>query len=359
MIVQQLKIFRNEVLHGKVKPLNEDAEDVEEWNSVWQKYENKTWLELPWYFAESFFFRRLLEATGYFQPGPQKNCDPFKTFKKELIKESMPAINQTLETLNKNENRRSSFENLLHACLWGNRVDFSNVTEIDYKNKNILMERESLLINDFAEIYSEFERNPPSKIAFINDNVGMDLGFDIVLANLFLNNNLADKIIFYLKPYPFFVSDAIQKDLEETLNTLANSLNQNLRSLGEKMLTRISNGTVCISSDWFWGSPYHFPEMPKFLYQDISRYDLVISKGDANYRRLLSDRHWPFTTPIIDIIDYFPTSILILRTLKGEIIVGLIEGQAEKIASEDPDWLINGKRGIIQYVNSSQLTIHS
>jgi len=36
--------------------------------------------------------------------------------------------------------------------------------------------------------------------------------------------------------------------------------------------------------------------------------------------------------------------------LKGEIIVGLKEGQAEKIAAEDPDWLINGLRGIIQYV---------
>jgi len=77
---------------------------------------------------------------------------------------------------------------------------------------------------------------------------------------------------------------------------------------------------------------------------------MIILKGDVNYRRLLSDRHWPYTTSITDIVHYFPTSLLILRTLKGEIIVSLREGQAEEIEAEDPEWLINGKRGIIQYI---------
>jgi hypothetical protein len=40
----------------------------------------------------------------------------------------------------------------------------------------------------------------------------------------------------------------------------------------------------------------------------------------------------------------------VLRTLKGEIIVNLQKGQAEKIEEEDGEWLVNGKRGIIQYI---------
>ena len=68
-----------------------------------------------------------------------------------------------------------------------------------------------------------------------------------------------------------------------------------------------------------------------------------------NYRRLLGDRNWPYTTSIKEIIKYFPTSLLILRTLKSPIIVNLNERQVEKFKTEDIDWLINGKRGIIQY----------
>ena len=51
----------------------------------------------------------------------------------------------------------------------------------------------------------------------------------------------------------------------------------------------------------------------------------------------------------------FPAPFVVLRTLKGEIMVGLEPGQAEAIAAQDPTWLINGKRGIIQYVNKGQV----
>ena len=48
--------------------------------------------------------------------------------------------------------------------------------------------------------------------------------------------------------------------------------------------------------------------------------------------------------------DYFPLPFLVLRTLKGEIMVGLEPGQAEALAAKDTTWLINGKRGIVQLV---------
>ena len=54
--------------------------------------------------------------------------------------------------------------------------------------------------------------------------------------------------------------------------------------------------------------------------------------------------------PITDADADFPKPYLVLRTLKGEIMVGLRPGQAEALAQQDPTWLINGKRGIIQMV---------
>jgi len=76
-----------------------------------------------------------------------------------------------------------------------------------------------------------------------------------------------------------------------------------------------------------------------------------VVKGDVNYRRLLDDRHWPHDARMEDIACYFPAPFVTLRTLKGEIMVGLQPGQAETLQAEDPEWLINGKRGVIQLVN--------
>ena len=93
-----------------------------------------------------------------------------------------------------------------------------------------------------------------------------------------------------------------------------------------------------------------FRQMTPSLRAELARSDLAILKGDVNYRRLLDDRHWPHTTRLEEIAAYFPAPFLVLRTLKGEIMVGLESGQAEALAAQDPTWLINGKRGLIQLV---------
>ena len=54
-----------------------------------------------------------------------------------------------------------------------------------------------------------------------------------------------------------------------------------------------------------------------------------------------------------DVCAYFPAPFVTLRTLKGEIMVGLQPGQAEALQAEDPDWLIDGRRGVIQLVRRS------
>ena len=78
----------------------------------------------------------------------------------------------------------------------------------------------------------------------------------------------------------------------------------------------------------------------------------MIFKGDVNYRRLLSDRQWPPDAEVAAIVGYLPAPALMLRTLKSEIVAGLAPGQAERLTRRDPDWLINGRRGIIQLVGA-------
>ena len=93
-----------------------------------------------------------------------------------------------------------------------------------------------------------------------------------------------------------------------------------------------------------------FRQFPQDLWEDLSMSDLVILKGDVNYRRLLDDLHWPHDTRLEEVTRYFPTSYLTLRTLKAEIMVGLSPSQANQLQVDDPTWLINGKRGLIQFI---------
>jgi hypothetical protein len=105
-----------------------------------------------------------------------------------------------------------------------------------------------------------------------------------------------------------------------------------------------------LESDPFWTSWMMFRQMPSHLQSQLAQSDLVLVKGDVNYRRLLDDLHWPYTTRMEDVTGYFPAPFVTLRTLKGEIMVGLQPGQADALQAEDPTWLINGKRGVIQLV---------
>ena len=84
---------------------------------------------------------------------------------------------------------------------------------------------------------------------------------------------------------------------------------------------------------------------------ELSASHLVLFKGDVNYRRVLDDRQWPHTARLSDIAGHLPAPFAVLRTLKGELIVGLAPGQAEDLAAHDPTWMINGERGVIQFVD--------
>jgi Damage-control phosphatase ARMT1-like domain len=100
----------------------------------------------------------------------------------------------------------------------------------------------------------------------------------------------------------------------------------------------------------FWVTGSFFHAMPDNLKANIAHADLVISKGDANYRRLIGDCHWDPAMPFKVAAGYFPVTLVALRTLKAELIVGLQAGEAERLQAQDPAWLVNGKRGVIQFL---------
>ena len=39
---------------------------------------------------------------------------------------------------------------------------------------------------------------------------------------------------------------------------------------------------------------------------------------------------------------------------KADVVTGLSEGQADKLSEEDPNWMINGEWGVIQFCGRIQ-----
>ena len=100
------------------------------------------------------------------------------------------------------------------------------------------------------------------------------------------------------------------------------------------------------------GRPFHeMKDHTPELYQQLrSKSSLVVFKGDLNYRKLVGDLNWEYTATFEQaLMGFRPAPALVsLRTVKADVVVGLVEGQAEECQKEDSDWKITGKYGLIQ-----------
>jgi len=122
-----------------------------------------------------------------------------------------------------------------------------------------------------------------------------------------------------------------------------------LRRLGRDLSRQMERGTVVPAEHYFWNGPLLFPELHSDLKLQLGRSDLVVLKGDLNYRRLLADRRWDPATPMEAIVGYFPTALVTLRTTKSELITDLQRETVERLNRDDPKWLVEGRYGIIRY----------
>ena len=50
------------------------APDLDAWKNYVNPYLGQNWYQPPWFFTEHYFYRRILEATGYFQSPTRSQC---------------------------------------------------------------------------------------------------------------------------------------------------------------------------------------------------------------------------------------------------------------------------------------------
>lgn len=352
-IVDGLRAFADEI--GQNQPLSPPQEmghNDEHWQAAWRSQSDRTWHRLPWYFAEAFFYRRLLEIVHYFQEGPLQRRDPFQSQKDQALQAGLDHLARTLRLLPKGSDTSSSLLFWMHASLWGNRADLSNlVVDRDKGHVDADASRDHLLIDHGPALGELLTASETEILHVVADNCGAEILADLALVAFLLQKGLLHEVHLHLKKTPFFVSDAMIKDVEASIQALAQAGDAELRKLADRLGQEQRAGRLLVHSHPFWTSSLFFDEMPSELSATLASADLTLYKGDANYRRLVEDRHWPPTTPLESTVSV-PGPLATLRTLKSEVVVGLQIGQAEALASVDPEWMINGKRGVIHLLKA-------
>lgn len=354
------------------------GKDVDAWIAVFTVYQQElqgtepTWFTVSWLFAECYMYRKIFDIIQ--SSTLLKDIDPFSNQKEESFKAMLPQITSMAKFLcelihKSNRDMRMEFEHLVLLCLWGNRIDLSMLATMDsYDGSISLLDsdlkslRTNLLADHRDALWELLEvvrlpKQSEHRLDFVLDNMGLEIVTDLCLAEWLLSTGLADTIHFHCKQLPWFVSDALIKDLKWTLDQMAGSENSALSELGTKWQQRIETGTFVLKDHYFWTTSYEYAAMEKVapdLYADLSKAHLIFFKGDLNYRKLLADRNWLYTEQFSMALDKFkPTNLCALRTLKADLVTGLPPGAADRAAREDKNWMVTGQYAVLQVHNKA------
>jgi hypothetical protein len=281
--------------------------------------------------------------------------DPYRFFKmNELFSEKGGlAIGRVLSRMIQNmDDPAARLREILYNSLWGNRVDLSLFSIAEKSRDRVLSERgDNLLIDHSQKLVDLIHR--AGRVDFILDNAGQELVSDLIGAWRMLADSPDRIVVVHAKRYPFYVSDAMINDVDETIRALARDQSSLLKQTGEEILFFSERGRLLIRDHYFWNGPLHYPELPPDLFRELSNSDVVVLKGDINYRRTVSDRKWEVSDNLETIASYFPADFALLRTMKSESVVDIDKESAAGLSAQDPEWKVNGERGIIRVVEKA------
>jgi hypothetical protein len=334
---ERVEQLADEITSGSITPIEEpEAADREEWADHVAGYAGQRWIDVPWFFAETYFYRRLLAATGFSQPGERKGVDPFAS-QKELGLDAATDLAVALSDV-------SDAPTLLGASLWANRVDLSLWRAGDGEDRTtsvLSRSGSSRLLVDNTLPAAAILDSPRVDVHIVLDNAGAELVADLAVAAHVLAQR--GRVTLHAKPHPTFVSDTTLADLDGTIDWLESTA----PPIATRLRAGARSGLLRSAAHPFWVSPLPFWNCPEDLVDDMAGADLVIVKGDANYRRLLGDLHWEPTTPFTEIVRPLQP-LLALRTSKALVGAGIDAAIIKRARAEDPNWMTSGDWGMIQ-----------
>ncbi|KAG0170022.1 hypothetical protein DFQ28_004965 [Apophysomyces sp. BC1034] len=384
-IIESMKLLKAEIAADKpLRLLQDDEKDTRSWNEHIKKhFPEATWFSGTWLFNECYMYRRIRECFSI--TTHWRDFDPFSSQKEATFRGSHRSVFELarkmplmIEPMGE-EKLEIVYNELIQVCLWGNATDLSlltNMTEEDIQRLQAIEEerlaeqKKFIVVDNIDALWTKLKSIKDGRVDFVLDNSGFEVYVDLILADWLLQTKTASKVVFHCKTIPWFVSDVMPKDVPTLFECCldpqffpasATRPVEDVEAL-ETMVMRwkdyVGNGQLVISSHDFWcsGLPYCYlnSEAPE-LFKDMATSDLVIFKGDLNFRKLVFDCDWPVTTPFKkaigeDMGQRF-TNIVSLRTNKADPIVGLREGQKEEIEkhASHNEWRCSGKYAVVEF----------
>lgn len=151
------------------------------------------------------------------------------------------------------------------------------------------------------------------------------------------------------------MSDVTRKDVDSLLNLMEQ---EGLTELTLRWKKYFQDGIWTLYDEKYWTTPFDYNDMKdrdSALFNSLSQSQLIIFKGDLNYRKLLGDINWDHSEKFeIALRAFRPTNILTLRTIKCDLICGLPPGKTKELTEKDPIWMRTGEYGLIKlYVHKN------
>jgi hypothetical protein len=300
--------------------------------------ETASWADASFLWSESVFFQRLLEAVGFFTPGPWYWVDPFAYLKAAELRDG--AAESALAAVAGQDG-----QDKLLASAWGNRADLGFRI-----NRTADPEQAGLVADDSAKLWAVLDS--ATDIVLVADNAGRELMADLILIDHLLAREPVQSVSLQLKPHPYYVSDATTADAVACLDRLTRT--QATAGPASRLKAAAAAGRLTLDTHEFYCAPWSYHRMPDDLAGRFRRASLTIMKGDLNYRRLAGDLAWPPSTPFGEAVSYFPGPVAALRTLKSDVVTGIDPATITRLGGPDGPWRTDGSRGLIQvYVPAS------
>ncbi|KAJ2341026.1 Hairy/enhancer-of-split with YRPW motif protein 2, partial [Coemansia erecta] len=385
-LTSELSQLKHEMVTDKpLTPLLDDGVgDIGEWNHWLREYfPNGTWYSAPFLAWEPYMYRRI--AAIFRRSRYWSTYDFFAQKKENTFRASMAAVAKlcarvdalTRETVGDPGNTTKlhlAFVEMLQASLWGNQTDLSMFPDLSSEHLEEMQARISsgennskIVANDSDKVWKIASQVKAGRVDIVLDNSGFELLQDVLLAHWLVAAGIAAKIVFHPKRIPWYVSDVTNADFHWLVDAIKNPASVGatnlstadaavLQSLGAQWSDMLAAGVWELQDELFWTGPYGFRYLPtkaSDVWIGLTSADLVIFKGDLNYRKLTYDLQWPVSTPFIDAIgpiaaDPNAPAIVALRTSKCDTITGVDPQRANELFALRSDWMYSGEYGVIQ-----------
>ncbi|MDG4824089.1 damage-control phosphatase ARMT1 family protein [Asanoa sp. WMMD1127] len=324
-----LRALLDESLGGVIGRLPADAPDRADWDAWDRGHFDRPWADAPFLWAESYFYRRILDAVDYFRPGPWQGVDPFRPMKDAELADPDLERDFAWAADLPAAPTEAGLATVVRAAVFGNRADISFRMQEPASAADPAAPDE-LLADDTGALRAALRT--PGPVCLVADNAGREVMADLVLAGWLLDTGLADRVTLHVKPLPYYVSDATASDVDAAA-----------ARLGRPMDKRIA-----VRTHPFWCAPLDFRALPPDLTADLRAHRVVLVKGDLNYRRLVGDRDWEPTTPFPAAATDLGVPVVALRTCKSEVVVGLHRATVARLDAAEPRWRVSGRHGLVQ-----------